>query len=77
MRVKEAQRKVNQLEQTMKDLEKLILHYREDVNEEYTKCVTDEADLSEEMVDVLENAYEAVAERKRELEFRIGMAEIA
>lgn len=77
MRVKEAQRKVDSLSKTMDDLEKAILFFRKSENGIAKHCVAEEAGLSADIVDVLKDAYEAAAERKRDLEFRIGMAEIA
>lgn len=77
MRVKEAQRKVNLLNQTMDDLEKAMLFFRKSDNGIVRTRVTEEAELSTDIVEVLKDAYEAAAERKRDLEFRIGMAEIA
>lgn len=76
MRVKDAQRKVNKMENLMGDMEKAILFYRASANTISANHVTEQAQLSENIVDVLREAYEIAAEHKRELEFRIGMAEI-
>lgn len=76
MRVKDAQRKVDRMEKVMNDMEKAMLFYRASVNTMSTNHVTEQAQLSESIVDVLREAYDIAAEHKRELEFRIGMAEI-
>lgn len=76
MRVKDAQRKVERMEKVMDDMEKVMLYYRANINTVDANYVTEQAKLSESIVDVLREAYEIAAEHKRELEFRIGMAEI-
>ena len=76
MRVKDAQRKVERMEKVMDDMEKAMLYYRANINTVDANYVTEQAQLSESLVDVLREAYEIAAEHKRELEFRIGMAEI-
>lgn len=76
MRVKEAQRKVERMEMVMDDMEKALLFYRASVNIIAANHVTEQARLSENIVDVLKEAYEIAAEHKRELEYRIGNAEI-
>ena len=76
MRVKEAQRKVERMEMVMDDMEKAMLFYRASVNIIAANHVTEQAQLSENIVDVLREAYEIAAEHKRELEFKIGNAEI-
>ena len=76
MRVKEAQRKVERMEMVMDDMEKALLFYRASVNIIAANHVTEQAQLSENIVDVLREAYEIAAEHKRDLEFKIGNAEI-
>ena len=76
MRVKDAQRKVERMEKVMDDMEKAMLYYRASVNIMSADHIATQAQLSEGIVDVLREAYEITAEHKRELEFRIGMAEI-
>ncbi len=76
MRVKEAQKKIERLENTMTDLERLLICLHRLENREWGEMLTEEAGLSDCMSAVLDAAYEAVQEQKRTLERRVAMAEI-
>lgn len=76
MRVKEAQKKIERLENTMTDLEQLMLYLHRPENREWAELLTEEAGLSDCMSAVLDAAFEAVQEQKRTLERRVAMAEI-
>lgn len=76
MRVKEAQKKIEHLENTMEDLEKIMLYLHRPENKEWAEILTEESGLSDCISSVLNAAYEAAHEQKRTLERRVEMAEI-